>query len=73
MRNACKKEESEKIEFDRDGPWRQSCSVGPEPIPEPNRTDKLRVSVGSFPPFLDAGSVRFSEMDFPINIGRFLD
>ena len=34
-------------------------SVGPEPIPDSNRTDKLRVSVGSVPPFLDSRSVRY--------------
>ena len=33
-------------------------SVGPEPIPDTNRTDQLRVSVGSVPPFLDSQSVR---------------
>ena len=34
-------------------------SVGPEPIPEPDRADKVHVSVGSVLPFLDSRSVRY--------------
>src|SRR5437667_9986604 len=51
---------SDDIPWVSEGTYRQSWhSVGPEPIPDSNRTDKLRVSVGSVPPFLDSRSVRY--------------
>ena len=52
-------------------------SVGPEPIPEPDRTGKLAVSVGSVLLFFDSRSIRYfhsvgppghqEPTDFPIS------